>query len=116
MKNYLVIPKTLSKYRNVQTEYKGQKFMSKKEAEYAMQLDFMRKATNPRDKVLEYECQVPFQIVLNGKKICKYLADFRVKYADGREEIIDVKGVRTDVYRLKKKLVEAQYGIQIIEV
>lgn len=116
MKNYLVIPKTLSKYRNVQTEYNGIKFMSKKEAEYAMQLDWQRKATSPRDRVVEYECQVPFQIVLNGKKICKYLADFRVKYADGREEIIDVKGVRTDVYRLKKKLVEAQYGIQIIEV
>lgn len=116
MKNYLVIPKTLSKYRNVQTEYNGIKFMSKKEAEYAMQLDFMRKATSPRDMVVEYECQVPFQIILNGKKICRYIADFRVKYADGREEIIDVKGVRTDVYRLKKKLVEAQYGIVIIEV
>jgi len=116
MKNYLVVPKTLSKYRNVQTEYGGRQFMSKKEAEYAMQLDYMRKATSPRDKVVEWVPQVPFQVVLNGKKICKYIADFKVTYADGRVEIVDVKGVRTDVYRLKKKLVEAQYGIQIIEV
>lgn len=53
---------------------------------------------------------------MNGKKICKYIADFRVTYADGRIEVVDVKGVRTGVYRLKKKLVEAQYGIIIIEV
>lgn len=115
MKNYLVIPKTLSKYRNVQTEYAGLKFMSKKEAEYAMQLDWQKKAKG-KDKVLEWVPQVPFQVVLNGIKICKYIADFKVTYADGRVEIVDVKGVRTDVYRLKKKLVEAQYGIQIIEV
>jgi len=116
MKNYLVVPKTLSKYRNVQTEYKGLKFMSKKEAEYAMQLDYMRKATSPRDRVVEWVPQMPFQVILNEKKICKYIADFKVTYADGRVEIVDVKGVRTDVYRLKKKLVEAQYGITIVEV
>lgn len=112
---YIVVPKVLSKYRNVQTEYNGFKFMSKKEAEYAMQLDFMKKAKAPRDRVLSWVPQVPFQVILNGKKICKYIADFKVEYADGRTEIVDVKGVRTDVYRLKKKLVEAQYGIEIIE-
>lgn len=116
MKNYLVVPKTLSKYRNIQTEYNGIKYMSKKEADYAAQLDWQRKAKNPSERVVDVEVQVPFQIILNGIKICKYLADFRVKYADGREEIVDVKGVRTDVYRLKKKLVEAQFGIKIIEV
>lgn len=80
------------------------------------QLDWQKKATSPRDKVVEWVPQVPFQVVLNGIKICKYIADFKVTYADGRVEIVDVKGVRTDVYRLKKKLVEAQYGIKIIEV
>lgn len=114
--NYLVVPKTLSKYRNVQTEYGGLKFMSKKEADYAAQLDWQKKARSPRDRVVEWVPQVPFQIELNGRKICKYIADFKVTYGDGRVEIVDVKGVRTDVYRLKKKLVEAQYGIQIVEV
>jgi hypothetical protein len=28
----------------------------------------------------------------------------------------DVKGFRTPLYRLKKKLIEAQYGIAIIEI
>ncbi len=116
MKNYLVIPKVLSKYGNIQTEYKGLKFMSKKEAEYAMELDTCKKERRPEKKVISWEPQVPFQVILNGVKICKYIADFRVIYADGHEEIIDVKGVRTGVYSLKKKLVEAQYGIKIIEV
>lgn len=113
---YLVVPKTLSKYRNVQTEYAGIKFMSKKEANYAAQLDWQKKARDPKEKVVRWVPQVPFQVILNGVKICKYIADFEVTYADGRVEIVDVKGVRTDVYRLKKKLVEAQYGIRIVEV
>lgn len=113
--NYLVVPKVLSKYRNVRTEYAGLQFMSKKEAEYAMQLDWLKKARG-NDRVVEWVPQVPFQVELNGKKICKYIADFKVTYANGRVEIVDVKGVRTDVYRLKKKLVEAQYGIVIVEV
>lgn len=39
----------------------------------------------------------------------KYIADFLVKYSDGREEVVDVKGMRTDVYKLKKKLLLHQY-------
>lgn len=115
MKNYLVIPKTLSKYRNVQTEYKGIKFMSKKEAEYAMQLDWQRKAKNPSERVVEWVPQVPFVLqeafMSNGKKIpaIKYIADFVVTYADGHKEVVDVKGVATDIYRLKKKLLLYKY-------
>jgi hypothetical protein len=104
-----------SKYGNLKTEYKGYVYMSKKEAEYAMKLDFLMKASKISERVVSYEKQVPFQIIMNDIKICKYLADFKVFYADGRVEIIDVKGVRTQTYTLKKKLVEAQYGIKIIE-
>lgn len=119
MKNYLATnlkQNHKSKYGNLKTEYNGTIFDSKKEANYAMQLDFQKKAVNPKDKVISYEKQVPFQIIVNGKKICKYLADFKVSYADRHEEIIDVKGVRTQMYSLKKKLVEAQFNIKIIEV
>jgi hypothetical protein len=105
-----------SKYGNLKTEYDGYVYMSKKEANYAQQLDYLKKAKDPRDKVISFERQVPFQIILNGVKICKYMADFKVIFGDGHIEIIDVKGVRTQTYRLKKKLVEAQYGIVIKEV
>ena len=105
-----------SKYGNIKTEYNGNSYMSKREANYAQQLDLLKKAKNKADQVVSYEVQVPYQIEINGKKICKYLADFRVLYADGRIEIVDVKGYRTAMYRLKKKLVEATYGIEIKEV
>lgn len=105
-----------SKYGNIKTEYNGTIFMSRKEAKYAEQLDFLKKASNDHERVVSYEMQVPYKIVVNGKHICKYLADFRVLYADGHTEVIDVKGVRTNTYSLKKKLVEALHDIQIIEV
>ncbi len=38
-----------------------------------------------------------------------YVADFRVTYMDGRVEIEDVKGVETEVFKLKRKLFEAAY-------
>ena len=105
-----------SKYGNKKTEYNGILFDSKKEAEYCATLDILKKASKKEDRVTSYERQVPFQITLNKKKICKYFADFKVLYADGREEIVDVKGVKTDVYKIKKKLVEAQFGVKIVEV
>lgn len=90
--------------------------MSKREAGYARTLDALKHAKDPKERVVSYETQVPFQIEINGIKICKYLADFKVLYKDKHIEIIDVKGFRTEIYRLKKKLVEAQYGIVIKEV
>jgi len=90
--------------------------MSKKEANYCKILDQLKFAKHLSERVLSYELQVPFQIILNGINICKYIADFKVLYCDGRIEIVDVKGVKTDIYKIKKKLVEAQYGIKIIEL
>lgn len=118
-KNYLKtnpIQDRKSKYGNIKTEYNGTVFMSRKEARYAEQLDILKKASKDHERVVSYEMQVPYKIIVNGKYICKYLADFRVLYADDHTEIIDVKGVRTNTYSLKKKLVEAIHGIEIREV
>lgn len=104
-----------SKYGNVHTEYNGRIYHSAKEAEYAKMLDTLRRATDDKDRVIRVETQVPFRIRVKGKPICKYLLDFKVTYADGRVEYVDVKGVRTDVYKLKKKLVEALFPVTIIE-
>lgn len=60
--------------------------------------------------------QPEFPIIVNGKKICKYIADFRYVNRDIETVVEDAKGVKTDVYRLKKKLVEALYGITVQEV
>lgn len=100
-----------SKYGNKKTEYKGEIYDSAKEAERAFELDMLLK----QGEIKSVERQPAFKIEINGRKICTYRADFKITYADGHEEIEDVKGVRTAVYRLKKKMVEAIYGIEIKE-
>jgi len=57
--------------------------------------------------------QVPFHLPGGSGK---YLCDFMVVLDDGSIEYRDVKGAKTDIYKLKKKLVESHYPIKIIEV
>lgn len=54
----------------------------------------------------------------NGKIIerpVKYIADF-VYEKDGKTVVEDAKGVKTDVYKIKRKLMLSIYGIRIQEV
>jgi hypothetical protein len=66
--------------------------------------------------VRKWEAQPRFPIVHEGIKICTYVGDFKVEYPDGRVEIEDTKGMLTPIYKLKKKLVKAFYGIEIKEL
>lgn len=70
--------------------------------------------------VKDFELQKPYEICpafknSAGKKIRKaeYLADFVLYLPDGTIRVIDVKGVETDVFKLKKKLVEHLYPVTI---
>lgn len=38
-----------------------------------------------------------------------YRADFRVTYKDGHQEIEDVKGMETEIFKLKRKMFEYRY-------
>jgi hypothetical protein len=64
--------------------------------------------------IKDLRLQVPYVIVVNGKKICRYVADF-VYIENGKEVVEDVKGMKTPVYNLKKKLMEAVFGVVILE-
>lgn len=101
----------VSKYHNKKTEFQGIVYDSKREAIYARELFLKFKA----GEIIKIENQVSFPVIVAGKKICTYIADFRVHYPQGNIEVIDVKGMKTPVYRIKKKLVEALYSIEIIE-
>lgn len=57
--------------------------------------------------------QPEFPVLLNGKAICKYIADFQYQVQDCRI-VEDCKGVRTPVFNLKRKLVEAAYPGTVI--
>ena len=97
----------------------GIKFQSIKEGNYYKQLLLQKKAKNESDRVVHIELQPRFDIIVNGKKIGFYKADFKTTYADNRIEIVDVKGLKKgsayQLFKIKKKIVEALYNIEIIE-
>jgi len=104
-----------NKYGNKRTQYNGRWYASKKEAEHAATLDMQRLATDSSQKVVGVIPQYRIPLEIKGIKIGTYVADFLVSFADGHQEIQDVKGMRTTIYKLKKKIFEAQYGEKIIE-
>lgn len=100
-----------NKYGNVKTELDGFLFDSKREAHRYWELKMLERA----GEISDLELQPQFPIVINQKKVATYIADFRYK-EKGQVVIEDAKGMRTDVYILKKKIVEALYSIKIVEV
>jgi hypothetical protein len=87
------------------------RFASLAEARRYEQLKLLARACDIRN--LELQPEFPF--LMNGEKIFIYRADFA--YFRGETRIVeDVKGVSTPLYRLKKKLIEAAYHIEIVEV
>lgn len=60
--------------------------------------------------------QPRFDLVVNGVKVGYYKADYEYDLTTTGAHIVeDCKGFKTPVYRLKKKLVKALYGIDILE-
>lgn len=101
-----------SKYKAKKTEFQGIKFDSLKECARYKNLLILKKAGN----VVKIELQPRYDIIVNGIFCGFYKADFKVYYSDGRIDVEDVKGMRTTVYSLKKKIIEALYSIKIIEM
>jgi hypothetical protein len=86
-------------------------FDSKKESRRYSELRLLERA----GMITELELQPRFDIIVNGVNCGYYKADFRYM-EEGEQIIVDVKGVRLPLYKLKKKIVEAIYSIEITEV
>lgn len=123
-----------NKYSNKKIEYQGKKFDSKKELRFYCVLEDLQEAGIIKD----LKTQVPFEIQpkfkdSEGKTIraIKYIADFtcivcdveRFKRAVGQDlklkkgdlAVLDTKGYKTDVYKLKYKMM-LYHGYKIIEI
>lgn len=87
-------------------------FDSKKEARHYSGLCLLKKA----GIISRIEIQVRYRLEVCGEKIADYVADFVVTFPDSRIEVQDVKGVRTPVYKLKKRLMKAIHKIEIKEI
>ncbi len=96
------------KYHNQKTTIDGITFDSKKEAKRYTVLRSLQEGGYIRG----LELQVPFELVPkgNGERAVKYIADFTYYDVEKQVAIVeDVKGYKTDVYKLKRKLFKYRY-------
>ena len=108
----------MSKYHNKKIEYDGILFDSKKEMRYYIQLKELESAGEIHDLELQKEFTLQEKYRFKGKMIreIKYRCDFYYTDSNNVVHVVDVKGLKTDVYKLKKKLFEYKYRIAIEEV
>lgn len=111
-----------NKYHNTKWEMDGEKYDSQKEARRGAELKLLERAgeISGLRRQVKYEL-IPAQYI-DGKCVerkCEYLADFVYKDNKTGEEVVeDVKSpaTRTQVYKVKKKLMLYMHGIQIKEI
>jgi hypothetical protein len=103
--------KRSGKYGSRRVEVDGITFASKKEARRYGELKLLVSA----GAISDLRLQQSIRCEVNGVLVCRYVADF-VYLRDGKEVVEDAKGFKTDVYKLKKRLVAACTGIEIREV
>ena len=110
-----------SKYRNRKLVMNGEHFDSMKEAARYQELKLLERA----GEIRELKRQVPFVVIPaqrdeKGKVIereVKYIADFTyIEKGKLVRTVEDVKGMRTEVYKIKRKLMLYRNGIRIKEV
>lgn len=99
-----------TKYNNVKCTYGDLKFDSKGERDRWVQLLQLERV----GEIRMLHRQVSFPIEVEGVKICKYVADYVYTAPNGEEIVEDFKGKETPEFRLKKKLMKACYGIDIL--
>lgn len=106
----------MSKYNNQKIRVGGEVFDSKREYNRWCELRLLERSGIIRD----LQRQVKFRLIDSQKtserteRPCYYIADF-VYYENGKLVVEDCKGMRTDLYILKRKLMLRDYGIAIKE-
>lgn len=113
--------KRRAKYKAVPTEVEGHRFASKREARRFQELRLLERAGQIVNLELHPRYPIEMTRLSNGEvtTVGFYTADFA--YFDvraGTQVIEDVKceATKTTAYRLRKRLVEAQYDFTITEV
>jgi hypothetical protein len=110
----------MNKYGAKKTELDGIRFDSKREANRYAELKLMERAK----EISHLERQHRFTLIgeqkdEDGKIIERpvtYVADFVYRDKEGHTVVEDAKGVKTEVYKIKRKLMLMIYGVRIREV
>ena len=109
----------MRKYGNIYTEFRGKRFASRREARRYGELFWMEQA----GEISGLRTQVAFELIPTQKdsrgkvveRAITYKADFVYTDKDGNQVVEDSKGYRTDVYKLKRKLMLYVHGITVKE-
>lgn len=97
-----------NKYGSIRQTYNGYSYMSRLEAQYAAELDLRVKAKD----IKKWERQVKIDLTAYGKHICNYFIDFVITHNDGSIEYIEVKGLETDLWKMKWKMFSAKMAAE----
>lgn len=107
-----------NKYRNVKAELDGITFDSVHERDRYAELKMMEKSGLIKDLELQPVFELVPAIRENGKVVQRaviYKADFAYTY-NGEKIVEDAKGVKTQAYSIKKKLMRYVHNIVVREV
>lgn len=99
-----IIGKTYNKFGRKKSEFNGDIYDSKLEANYAEHFNTMLKA----GELTHIDRQVKIPLKAYDKHICNYYIDFVLTHKSGEREYAEIKGYATDVWKLKWKMLEAQ--------
>lgn len=109
-----------NKYKAIKTVVDGVTFDSRKEGRRYRELRLLEQAGVIEDLCLQPHFLLQEAYVKNGKSVRKieYIADFSYYDLEKKKFVVeDVKGLKTDVYRLKKKIFEYKYpDLEISEI
>jgi len=98
--------------RKFKRKFPFRKFRARRTNGYASKSEYARsvelKELEDQGVIDGLEEQVPFEIQPDGCERIRYIADFTY-YEKGEYIVEDVKGVQTDVFRLKAKLFKGRY-------
>ena len=102
-----------SKYGNRKLVTAEGRFDSIKEWNRWRELKLLERA----GQISELRRQVSFELIpkQDGERACHSIADFVYLDDQGKTVVEDCKGMRTDLYRLKKKLFQWRYDMKIKE-
>jgi hypothetical protein len=109
----------MTKYRSRKVTVNGIEFDSHREARRYQELQMLLRA----GEITQLQLQKKYTLIPAQKKpsggterACTYTADFVYRDKSGKEIVEDAKGVRTQQYIIRRKLLLYVYGIEVHEV
>jgi len=108
--NYYKKGRNGNKYKAQKALLDGHNFDSISEGNLYAELKLQQRA----GIIKSFDIQVKEEMYAYGKFICNYYVDFLIFHLDGTKEFTEHKGIPTETWRLKWKMLLAKYHDQIL--